>query len=389
MALPLSYNIRNLIVRWRVTLLAIGGIALVVTVLVVLTAMSNGFRLALVATGSDANGIVVQRGSGSELTSFYSREHRNLIEADGRIARGADGQPLSSPEIVIVANFNRTADGEPTNVTVRGVTAKAFEVRSGIKVTSGRMFTSGLNEIIVGEKIARRVVGLGIGDEIRIQNRPWRVVGLFGAGGSAFESEVWGDYDVMGPAFQRGGGQNSLTVRLADPLTLAAFDKDLRENPQMQVQMDGERKYYADQAGTVSGPLLALSIFVSVVMGIGAIFGAMNTMYAIVAARTREIGTLRALGFSRASILVSFLLESLVLAMAGGVIGCLLAFPMNGFTTGTGQTASFSEVAFAFRITPGSLVAGLVFALAMGLMGGLLPALRAARLPITSALREG
>jgi len=389
MALPLSYNVRNLMVRWRVTLLAIGGIALVVTVLVVLTAMSNGFRIALAATGSDANGIVVQRGSGSELTSFYSREHRNLIEADGRIARGADGQPLSSPEIVIVANFNRRADGQPTNVTVRGVTPKAFEVRSGIKVTSGQMFTSGLNEIIVGEKIARRVVGLGIGDEIRIQNRPWKVVGWFGAGGSAFESEVWGDYDVMGPAFQRGGGQNSLTVRLADPLTLAAFDKDLRENPQMQVQMDGERKYYADQAGTVSGPLLALSIFVSVVMGIGAIFGAMNTMYAIVAARTREIGTLRALGFSRASILVSFLLESLVLAMAGGVIGCLLAFPMNGFTTGTGQTASFSEVAFAFRITPGSLIAGLIFALAMGFMGGLLPALRAARLPITSALREG
>ena len=389
MALPLSYNVRNLLVRWRVTLLAIGGIALVVTVLVVLTAMSNGFRIALAATGSAANGIVVQRGSGSELTSFYSREHRNLIEADGRIARGADGQPLSSPEMVIVANFNRRADGEPTNVTVRGVTPKAFEVRTGITVTSGRMFTSGLNEIIVGEKIGKRVVGLAIGDEIRIQNRPWKVVGLFGAGGSAFESEIWGDYDVMGPAFQRGGGQNSLTVRLADPSTLAAFDKDLRENPQMQVQMDGERKYYADQAGTVSGPLLALSIFVSVVMGIGAIFGAMNTMYAIVAARTREIGTLRALGFARRSILVSFLLESLVLSLAGGIIGCLLAFPMNGFTTGTGQTASFSEVAFAFRITPGSLIAGLIFALAMGFMGGLLPALRAARLPITSALREG
>jgi len=389
MALPLSYNVRNLMVRWRVTLLAIGGIALVVTVLVVLTAMSNGFRIALAATGSAANGIVVQRGSGSELTSFYSREHRNLIEADGRIARGADGQPLSSPEMVIVANFNRRADGEPTNVTVRGVTPKAFEVRTGITVTSGRMFTSGLNEIIVGEKIGKRVVGLAIGDEIRIQNRPWKVVGLFGAGGSAFESEIWGDYDVMGPAFQRGGGQNSLTVRLADPSTLAAFDKDLRENPQMQVQMDGERKYYADQAGTVSGPLLALSIFVSVVMGIGAIFGAMNTMYAIVAARTREIGTLRALGFARRSILVSFLLESLVLSLAGGIIGCLLAFPMNGFTTGTGQTASFSEVAFAFRITPGSLIAGLIFALAMGFMGGLLPALRAARLPITSALREG
>lgn len=389
MALPLSYNVRNLVVRWKVTLLAVGGIALVVAVLVVLTAMSNGFRLALAATGSASNGIVVQRGSGSELTSFFSREHRNLIEADARIARGADGQPLASPEIVIVASLKRKADGEPTNVTVRGVTAKAFAVRSGVRVTEGRMFTAGLNEIIAGGKIARRVAGLELGSEIRIQNRPWKVVGLFDAGGGAFESEIWGDFDVMGPALQRGGGQNSLTVRLADPSTLKAMDEDLRANPQMQVQMVEERQYYADQSGTVSGPLMALAIFVSVVMGIGAVFGAMNTMYAIVVARTREMGTLRALGFSRPGILASFLLESLLLASVGGVLGCLLAFPMNGFTTGTGQTASFSEVAFAFRITPGSLVAGMVFALAMGFLGGLLPALRAARLPITAALREG
>jgi len=389
MALPLSYNVRSLLVRWKVTLLAIGGIALVVTVLVVLTAMGTGFRAALAATGSPANGIVVQRGSGSELTSFFSREHRNLIEVDARIARDTDGKPLASPEIVIVANLRRKTDGEPTNVTVRGVTAKAFAVRSGVTIVAGRAFTAGLNEIIVGDKIARRVAGLDLGSEVAIQKPRWKVVGVFTAEGGAFESEIWGDYDVMGPAFLRGGGQNSLTVRLADPAKRAEFDKELRENPQMQLQLDGERDYYASQSGPVSGPLMALAAFVAVVMGIGAVFGAMNTMYAIVAARTREVGTLRALGFSRRSILVSFLVESMSLALVGGVLGCLLAFPMNGFTTGTGQTASFSEVAFAFRITPGSLVFGLVFAILMGFFGGLLPALRAARLPISSALREG
>jgi putative ABC transport system permease protein len=295
---------------------------------------------------------------------------------------------MVSPEIVIVANLKRKIDDAPTNITVRGVTPKAFEVRNGIKILSGRNFTPGLNEIIVGQKLTVRLKGVELGDEIPIQRPRWKVVGVFTAEGSAFESEIWGDYDVMGPAFLRGGGQNSLTVRLVDPSQRAGFDKEIRENPQMQLQMDGERDYYTNQSGPVTGPLLALAIFVSVVMGIGAVFGAMNTMYAIVAARTREIGTLRALGFSRLSILTSFLIESVFLALVGGAVGCLLAFPMNGFTTGTGQTASFSEVAFAFRITGGSLAAGMIFALVMGFLGGLLPGLRAARLPITSALRE-
>jgi putative ABC transport system permease protein len=389
MALPLTYNLRNVVVRWKVTLLAICGIALVVTVLVILMAMANGFRIALAATGSPDNGVVVQRGSSSELTSFFSREHRNLIEADGRIAKGKDGLPLTSPEIVIVASLKRKVDGEPTNVTVRGVTGKAFEVRNGVAIVKGRTFQPGLDEIIVGERIAARITGLDIGSKVKIQKRDWEVVGWFSAEGGAFESELWGDYDVMGPAFQRNGGQNSLTVRLADPQSLAAFDKDLQANPQMQVQLVQERKYYEDQAGPVSGALLALAGFVSIVMGIGAVFGAVNTMNAVVSARTREIGTLRALGFSRFSILTAFLIESLLLAAAGGLLGCLLAFPMNGFTTATGQTASFSEVAFAFRITAPSLLAGMLFALGMGFIGGLWPSFRAARLPITTALREG
>jgi putative ABC transport system permease protein len=389
MALPLTYNLRNVVVRWKVTLLAVCGIALVVAVLVVLMAMAGGFRAALAATGSTGNGIVVQRGSGSELTSFFSREQRNLIEPDERIARDASGRPLASPEIVIVASFKRRTDGESTNVTVRGVTPLAFEGRTGIRVTRGRPFRPGLNEIIVGERIARRVVGLDLGQKVRIQRREWEVVGLFSAEGSAFESEIWGDYDVMGPAFQRSGGQNSLTVRLRDPLTLASFDADLRANPQMQLEMKQERQYYAEQAGPVSGALMALAGFVSIVMGIGAVFGAVNTMNAVVAARTREIGTLRALGFARLSILFAFIAESLLLALAGGVAGCLLAVPMNGFTTATGQTASFSEIAFAFRITPAACVTGIVFALVMGFFGGLVPAVRAARLSIATALREG
>ena len=389
MALPIAYNVRNLLVRWRVTLLAIGGIALVVMVLVVLLAMANGFLKTLSATGGADNAIVVQRGSGSELTSFFSREDRNLIEADPRIARGRDGLPLTSPEIVIVANLKRKADGQPTNVTVRGVTQKAFEVRSNIRVVDGRSFTPALNEVIVGDRIADRMAGLGLGSTLRIQNREWTVVGRFTADGGAFESEIWGDFDVMGPAFRRGGGQNSLTVRLTSPGVREGLDKDLRANPQMQVQADQEREYYANQAGPVRGPLLALAAFVAVVMGIGAVFGAMNTMYAIVAARTREIGTLRALGFGRGSILASFLIESVCLALVGGILGCLLAVPMNGYSTGTGQTASFSEVAFAFRIAPQSVVTGLLFAVVMGFLGGLLPALRAARRPIPAALREG
>jgi len=389
MALPLSYNYRNLVVRWKVTLLAIGGIALVVTVLVALTAMSRGFQRALAETGSPDNGIIVQRGSGSELTSFFSREQRNLIEADERIARAPDGKPLVSPDIVIVANLKKKEDGQPTNVTVRGVTPMAFEVRRGIRITNGRNFTPGLNELIVGEKIARRMAGLDLGSKIKIQKREWEVVGWFGANGSAFESEIWGDYDVMGPAFLRGGGQNSLTVRLKDPKTREAFDKDLQANPQFQLEMKDERQYYADQSGPVSGPLLVLATFVSLFMGIGAVFGAINTMNAIVASRTREIGTLRALGFSRTSILGAFLIESLLLALVGGLLGCLFSIPWNGYTAGTGQTQSFSEVAFAFRITPDALLSGVLLALGMGLVGGLLPAIRAARLPITTALREG
>jgi putative ABC transport system permease protein len=387
MALPLSYNIRNVRNRWQVTLLAISGIALVVAVFTVLMSMSEGFAMALRTTGRPDNAMIVQRGSASELTSWIPLDQRQMIVVREEVERAADGQPLASPEDVVVT-MKPKKDGEPTNITVRGVSPRAFEVRSGIKIVQGRMFTPGLYEVIVGDKIASRVQGLDIGAGVKLQKHEWKVVGTFTSQGGAFESEIWGDVEVMGVDFGRTGGSNAMSVRLKPGADVATLDRWIRSNPQMQLQAVSERKYYDDQAGPLAKILRQLATFVAIIMGVGAVFGAMNTMYAIVAARTREIGTLRALGFSRRAILFSFVLESVTLALAGGALGCLIAFPMNGYSTGTGQTQSFSEIAFAFRITPEIVTTALVFAVAMGVIGGLLPAFRAARLPITSALRE-
>ena len=387
MALPISYNVRNVRNRWQVTLLAVSGIALVVAVFAVLMSMSEGFAFALRATGTDQNAMVVQRGSASELSSWIPLDQRNMIVAHEVVARGPDGAALASPEIVVVT-MKPKADGEPTNVTIRGVTLKGQEVRGGIEIIRGRNYAPGLTEVIVGKQIATRVQGLELGSVVKLQKRDWTVVGVFSSRGGAFESEIWGDHDSIAQAFERTGGSNAMAVRLREPGQVKALDAWIRANPQMQLQAVPERKYYEDQAGPLARILRMLATAVAAIMGIGAVFGAMNTMYAIVAARTREIGTLRALGFSRRAILFGFVVESVTLALLGGLVGCLLALPMNGYSTGTGQTQSFSEIAFAFRVTPQIAAAGIVFAMVMGLVGGLLPALRAARLPITSALRE-
>ena len=388
MGLLLKYNLRNLRARWKTTLLAILGIALVVAAVVVIASMSAGFRIALSSTGSDKNAIVVQRGSMSELTSWINIANVQTILTDPRIARDAQGTPLASCEIVIIASKPKKTDNQPANITLRGVTPMAFNVRNNIKLVEGRMFEPGLFEVIVGKKISDRVKGLNIGDTIRVQRKDLKVVGLFTADGSSFESEMWGDYNALAPAVRRNGGCESVTARMVNPASIAAFDKDLRANPQMQVQAAAERQYYEDQAGNLGTVLKILAAFVGIVMGIGAVFGAMNTMYAIVSQRTRESGTLRALGFSRFSILFSFVAESVFLAAVGGALGCLLALPMQGFTAGTGNTQSFSELAFAFQITPPIVMTGMIFAVLMGFLGGLLPAFRASRMPITSALRE-
>jgi len=360
----------------------------VVAVFAVLMSMAEGFRAALKSTGRTDNAMVVQRGSASELTSGVPLDQRNMIIVDDRVARGENGEPLASWEWVVVINLPKSTDGQPTNVTLRAVTPRAFEVRGGIDIVEGRRFTPGLDEVIVGRKLVRRIQGLALGGTVKYQQKQLKIVGLFDSQGGAFESEIWGDFDTLGALFQRGSGSNSLVVRMKDPAAISELDRWIRAQPHMQLQALEERKYYEEQAGPLSRILRSLATFVAVIMGVGAVFGAMNTMYAIVAARTREIGTLRALGFSRRSILASFLIESVLLALTGGAIGCLLAFPMNGFSTGTGQTQSFSEIAFSFRLTPPILASGLAFALVMGIVGGLLPAFRGARLPITSALRE-
>jgi putative ABC transport system permease protein len=387
MALPLSYNVRNIAVRWRVTVLAIGGIALVVAVLLVLTAMANGFRVALRSTGSPENAIVTQRGSTGELTSGMTRDNASMIMVDPRVARDGEGRPLASPEIVIVANLRRRTDAADVNVTVRGVSQQAFKVRQGVSIVEGRSFTPGLYELIVGRKAADRYEGTQIGSSITLQRRSWKVVGIFTSGGSGFESEIWGDVDVMAPAFNRANGYQSLTLRLKDPSTIKAFDEDLQRNPSMQVQAASELEYYEKQAGTTATVLVGLAVFVGVVMGIGAVFGAMNTMYGLVSSRTREIGTMRALGFSRLAIMLAFIIESALIALVAGLIGCVLALPVNAMSGATGG-ANFSEIGFAFRISTVWLVIAVIAAVVMGIFGGLFPSFRAARTPITSALRE-
>ncbi len=254
MALPVSYNVRSLLVRWKTSLLAMFGIGLVVTVFIVLLAMVSGFRLVLRATGLPDNGIVTQRGSNSELTSWLTKDNADVISVDGRVAREKDGQPMASCEMVVITALPRQNNGQLANVTVRGVTPKAFDVRGGLNFVQGRNFTPGLDEIIVGKQIQQRVKGLDLGSKVRMQNRDWTVVGIFAADGNSFESEIWGDYNVMGPAFMRQGGCESLTVRLTSAAVISGFDKDLRANPQMQVKLDPERKYYEDQAGPVAGP---------------------------------------------------------------------------------------------------------------------------------------
>jgi putative ABC transport system permease protein len=388
MALPLSYNIRNARVRWRVTVLAVVGIALVVAVFAVLMSMAAGFEMALRSTGRPDNVIIVQRGSASELTSAVPLGQRQMILADDRIARAPDGQPMASWEWVVVISMPKKTDGQPTNVTLRAVVPQTFDVRGGIRIVDGRSFKPGLDEVIVGRKIMDRIEGLAPGRTLKFEQKQFQIVGVFESEGQAFESEVWGDFDVLGASFNRGAGSNSVVARMKDAADIPALDKWIRAQPQMQLQALSEKRYYKEQAGSLATILSYLAGAVAFITGVGAVFGAMNTMNAVVAARTREIGTLRALGFSRGAILFSFVLESMLLALAGGIIGCLLAFPMNGFSTGTGQTQSFSEIAFAFRITPLIVGQGLVFALLMGAIGGLVPAFRASRLPISRALRE-
>jgi ABC-type lipoprotein release transport system permease subunit len=386
MALPLVYNIRNVAARRVATIMTALGIGLVVFIFVWFLALSAGFKKALFSTGRADNMLVMRAGAQSEVQSGLDRESIQILMANPAIATGKDGStPLASSEIVLIANLKRK-DGVLGNVAIRGVSPAAFEVRPYVKVAQGRAPTPGLAELMAGKALSRRFGNLNVGDTVNIGGDPWSIVGIFDSGGSAFESELWGDSEVINSSFQRESFQ-SLTFRMKDPSQVETLVKQIEEEPRMRAKAFSEQKYYSDQAQLVSLMLSTLGTFIAIVMAIGAVFGALNTMYASVDARTREVATLRAIGFSPGSIYGTFVMESVLIALLGGVIGCLLALPFNGLSTGTTNWSSFSEVAFYFRITPALIAAGLIFSIVLGVVGGLLPAWKAARRPVAAALR--
>jgi len=387
MGLITNYNLRSMIVRKGTAAMTAGGIAMVVAVFVMTLAIAQGFRATLVASGSPGNAIVLRKSSTAETTSAVMRPDLPIVESLPQVARGSDGRPLSSAELLTIIALPRQTDNQPANVPVRGVGPRAFDVRETLKFVEGRRFAPGTREINVGRLAVGRFKGLTLGSDVKFGSTIWKVIGVFTADDAAFESEIWGDIDLMMPAFQRNGYQ-SMTVKLADPSMFDSFKAAVEADPRLYLQPKREQDYYAEQSQAMTTVIRVFGTFVTLILSIGAMFGAMNTMYAAVAYRTREIGTLRALGFSRFRIVTAFLAESIALAVVGGIIGCILALPVHGLSTGTTNFSSFTEVAFKFRITPALMVGGLIFSAVMGAVGGLLPAIRAARIPVARALRE-
>ena len=388
MKIPFVYNVRSVMQRPVSTALTALGIGLVVAVFVAMLALANGFIAALVKTGSSQNVLLLRRGSDNEMSSSIPRQAISILSASPHVATGTDGRALVSPETYVVLNIPRagTDSFAVANVVARGVSDKAFEVRQNIQVTEGRRFASGQSEICVGKKLVGRFQNVGVGDVLRFGSRNWNVVCHFTADGSSFESEIWGENEQFQNVF-RGNAFQAVTFRLKDP---GAFDEAKRAflaDQRVQVDAHRESEFYANQSAILGNLLRFLGIMITSIMAVGAVFGAVNTMYAAVSARTPEIAVLLTLGFHPRSVLASFLAESALIALIGGVIGCLLALPINGMITSTTNWASFSEIAFAFRVTPGLLAAGVAFAVVMGIVGGFFPARRASRLPVVQALR--
>ena len=387
MKIPLVYNVRSVLQRPVSTALTALGIALVVAVFIGMLALASGFRTALVRTGSDRNVLVLRRGADSELSSGLSRETASILAASPHVATGADGHPLVSPEVYVLIPLPKIFDTtQVANVVARGVSDQAWTVRSNVRVVAGRKPESGRSEICVGQRIVARFPRTGIGETLRFAGRDWSVVCHFAAGGSAFESEIWGENEQFMPVF-RGQVFQSITMRLSDPGAFAEVKRALETDKRMTVDVHRESDFYVQQSQLLGRLLRVLAFLITGIMAIGAVFGAVNTMYAAVASRAPEIGVLLTLGFHPRSVLASFLLESAIIAAAGGAAGCLFALPINGIVTSTTNWASFSEIAFAFRVTPGLLLAGLTFAVVMGVVGGFFPARRASKLPVIQALR--
>lgn len=385
MKIPFVYNLRSIAQRPVSTAMTALGVALVVAVFVAMLALANGFRATLVKTGSPDNVIVLRRGATSEMESGLPRESARLIAADPRIAADSAGRPLLSSETFVVINIPRAVGEGVNNVVARGVGDDAFTVRN-VRIMAGRKFASGRSEIIIGKKIVPRFAHTALGDTLRFAGRDWVVVGHFEAGGSSLESEVWGEAEQFMPVF-RGEVFQSIIFRLKDPAAFDEVKRGLEADQRLTVQAQRESAFYAGQSGVLTQILTSLAVMITSIMAVGAVFGAVNTMYAAVASRTPEIAVLLTLGFAPRSVLVSFLAEAAAIAFLGGIAGGLIALPINGIVTSTTNWNSFSEVAFAFRVTPMLLLAGVIFAVAMGLVGGFFPAWRAARLRVVQALR--
>jgi len=390
MQVPISYSLRNLWTRKLTTVLTAGGMALVVFVFAAVLMLDEGLRKTLVDTGSSDNVVVTRRASGTEVQSGIDRVPAAIVESLPQVALGAGGERQMSKELVVLISLNKRQSGggaeKPANVIIRGVSPMGRMLRPQVNIVNGRMFRAGSNEIVAGKAIAERFVNAGLGESLRFAGREWVVVGVFDAARSGFDSEIWGDVDQLMQAFRRPV-YSSLIFRLNDGGQFAAVQAAIEGDQRLTLEAKRETQFYADQSEALSTFIRILGLSLSVIFSIGAVIGAMITMYAAVASRTAEIGTLRALGFRQRSILTAFLLESLFLSLLGGLIGLFLASFMQLFTISTMNWQSFSELAFSFTLNAAIVAKSLAFALLMGLIGGFLPATRAARMNIVDALR--
>ncbi|MFA7269318.1 MAG: ABC transporter permease [Sterolibacterium sp.] len=392
MAIPLSYSLRNLATRRLTTFLTAGAMALVVFVFAAVLMMVAGLRQTLVDTGSEDNVVAIRKGSGTEMQSGIDRASAALMESQPQVAIGPGGQLICSKETVVLITLPKrrsdtgTGAVQPANVTVRGIGSMGLALRPQVKLAMGRMFRPGSYEVIAGSSLATRFQGAGLGETLRFGNREWIVVGILDAGKSGFDSEIWGDADQLMPAFRRPVF-SSVILRLSDRNSFDTLRTVLENDPRLSVEVKRERQYYADQSELMANFIRILGLTLSIIFSIGAVIGAMITMFASVASRTGEIGTLRALGFRRSAVLGAFLVESLILALVGGVVGLALASAMQLVTISTMNFQSFAELAFSFQLTPRIAFQTMLFTLVMGFLGGFLPAVRAARMNIVTALR--
>jgi putative ABC transport system permease protein len=384
--LPLKYNVSNVLVRWRSTISTILGIALVVAVYIMVNALAVGLEKNSANTGDPRNLMIVRKGSTAESSSQVSLEQFRTIQYLEGIERDAGGKPLASADVLILINLPRSDQEGEANVLVRGVGAMGAALRPQVQLTEGRFFNPGRREVAVAGKLAARFRNLGVGEKFKTAGNYFTVVGHFDAGRSAFDSEVWMDADEARSVFDRDF-YSSILIRVDDTNRAPAITARIETDKRLPLQATPEVEYYKSQTGTAT-PIRWMGKFLAIAMSIGAIFSAMNTMYASVGSRTREVGTLRVLGFRRRTVLLSFIVEGAFLSFIGGLLGCVLAFYVNGKTTGTLNFQSFSEVVFQFRITPGLLLDGLVFAVVVGVIGSLLPAIRASRLPVIASLKS-